>query len=395
MRIVIGFSVIALSAPSLAGNLTPPPGPPASTFKTLDEVNPSAPINAAGFLINAPGAYHVTQNLEALFCGGAAIEITASNVTLDLGGFEISHPFACADGILLTGPIEHVTIRNGHLVGFLTGIGGAGARGTRVERISVTDCTVAGVSLGPTSVLDRVSSERNASGFDLAGSGHKLSGCLANDNTGAGFGIEGAATLHDCVSVSNGLDGFTVAAGPVAAPGASLTECQARLNGQHGFVCGPSTALERCLALSNSGDGFRAGPGCVLSGCVAADHLGGVGIHAGDGVAMTACTVRGNGVDGIAAAGAHCVIIGCIASGNIGVGIDAAAGSVIHACSCYDNSVSGIEAFAGSVISDCSTTGNIIFGIVADETLIRGCTSFGNAGAYGFTPNVTAIENHP
>ena len=45
-----------------AGPLTPP-GPPAPTSKTLNEIEPRTPINSLPFVIEEPGSYYLTRNL--------------------------------------------------------------------------------------------------------------------------------------------------------------------------------------------------------------------------------------------------------------------------------------------------------------------------------------------
>jgi hypothetical protein len=39
------------------GSLTPPPGAPAPTMKTLDQIEARTPISSAPFTISAPGSY--------------------------------------------------------------------------------------------------------------------------------------------------------------------------------------------------------------------------------------------------------------------------------------------------------------------------------------------------
>src|SRR5687767_7720762 len=69
------------------GNLTPP-GAPAPTMKTLDQIEPRIPIGSVPFTINAPGSYYLTGNLNTATTN--AIIIRASDVTLDLRGFTLS-----------------------------------------------------------------------------------------------------------------------------------------------------------------------------------------------------------------------------------------------------------------------------------------------------------------
>src|SRR5262245_27803441 len=90
------FACVACAGMLSAGTLTPPPGPIAPTFKTLGEIEPRIAINAANtpgtalalFQIAQPGSYFLTGNVIGV-PGKAGIEISASNVTLDLNGFTL------------------------------------------------------------------------------------------------------------------------------------------------------------------------------------------------------------------------------------------------------------------------------------------------------------------
>src|SRR6185295_16428367 len=76
-----------LSTALAQGPLTPP-GAPAPTMKTLDQVEARTLISSAPFTISQPGSYYLTANLTV--SSGNAITIAASGVTLDLNGFTIS-----------------------------------------------------------------------------------------------------------------------------------------------------------------------------------------------------------------------------------------------------------------------------------------------------------------
>ena len=87
---------LSLSAAlAFGGDLNPPPGPVAPTFKTLDQVEPSTPINSlpgsglAVHEITEPGAYHLTGNITSPGAGMHVIRSLAQGVTIDLNGFAI------------------------------------------------------------------------------------------------------------------------------------------------------------------------------------------------------------------------------------------------------------------------------------------------------------------
>jgi len=95
-------TVVAAALPLSAfsqGSLNPP-GAPAPTMKTLDQVEPridlqKRPASAVTttnadyhFIITQPGSYYLSANLAVTKTNG--IQINAEGVTLDLNGFQIS-----------------------------------------------------------------------------------------------------------------------------------------------------------------------------------------------------------------------------------------------------------------------------------------------------------------
>src|SRR3954463_4391092 len=109
------------------GSLTPP-GAPAPTMKTLDQVEPridlqNAPASAVTttnadyhFIIIQPGSYYLSASLAVTKTNG--IQINAEGVTLDLNGFQISRGSGTGgNGIEIASPSDRANIRNGSLKG--------------------------------------------------------------------------------------------------------------------------------------------------------------------------------------------------------------------------------------------------------------------------------------
>lgn len=141
--------------------------------------------DASGFpvTISAPGRYLLTSNLTATSAGVTAIQISASPVDLDLGGFTIDGGSTCIGypvgscagstsqrGVVVTGSNRITRIRNGTVKGFDNGILlDSALDGTVLEDIVVSDSRSDGIVLdapSATALLRRVVSSRNFnSGF--------------------------------------------------------------------------------------------------------------------------------------------------------------------------------------------------------------------------------------
>ena len=144
---------------TVAGPLSPPAGPVASTYKTLTEVEPRTPISLATtpgdadslFKITQPGSYYLTGNITGV-AGRHGIEIAASGVTLDLNGFALRGVVGSFDAVTagLHG-LENIAVVNGTVKDW----GGDGidlasnpATICRVERVLAKDNTGTGISAG-------------------------------------------------------------------------------------------------------------------------------------------------------------------------------------------------------------------------------------------------------
>jgi hypothetical protein len=136
------------------GALTPPPGSPAPTMRTIEQVEPRIPVQSlpldagthARYTITQSGSYYLTGPIAAA-PGRAAINIVASDVTLDLNGFTLQGAFSAPSGIVLGqgagGPIRNLSIRNGVIKEFT----GPGVRGdfvllghVRLDSLTIQQC---------------------------------------------------------------------------------------------------------------------------------------------------------------------------------------------------------------------------------------------------------------
>src|SRR5678809_1013800 len=102
--VVFLSSFLLLPSAIPQGSLTPP-GAPAPTMKTLDQLQPRIPVNATTtpgdatsvFKITQPGSYYLTGNIAGV-AGKHGIYVTTGNVTLDLMGFDLVGVAGSLDG---------------------------------------------------------------------------------------------------------------------------------------------------------------------------------------------------------------------------------------------------------------------------------------------------------
>lgn len=347
---MLSFALRALAAAvvsgaSLAGGLNPPGGPIGPTMKTLDEIEPRRPIdwlNTPGdadsnFKIIQSGSYYLTGPIIG-GSGKSGIKIAASNVTIDLSGFEVRGTLGSLHGITVEGVQSHITIRNGTVRNWRSSgislgsvLGGSNAFGHTIERVLVENNTGRGIIAGRNTMIDACVARDNGSigievgdgsvvratrsfdnggngietgsgssvqnsaasrntGFGIRlGNGCSVSNSSANNNTSSGF-WSGVATVFDsCSAFGNGAAGFTASAGSV------FQSCAARNNSSDGFNASESI-YTACSSQENGGDGFRIGSGSSVAGSTATNNAG-HGVWANSNNRIADNHIRGNGPD--------------------------------------------------------------------------------------------------
>ena len=309
------------------GSLTPP-GAPAATMKSLDQVEARTAITNTATLvtISQPGSYYLTHNLNVT--SGDAIDINTNQVTLDLNGFTISTSAAGASGnaVYLTrgGGNLDITILNGHIKGSITNnngvFSGAGfANGiyynevgtpyhVRVSGVSVSGCLSNGILAGLNNgsvveactvrlighlgiAADTVS---HSTAFDCGDSGilgAAVSDCSATELSPNGYAIQ-AVSANNCAGTSNGTNGTGIYAG-------SASGCSGTSNRDGGIGLIASTA-NNCTGY-NYGIGGTGLSATVANNCFGNDFSGG-----GGGIALNAQSANN-----------------CYGSSGIGTGIKA------------------------------------------------------------------------
>jgi parallel beta-helix repeat protein len=233
------------------GALTPP-GSPAATMKSLDQIEPRTPVDAihapgndaAQFVISQPGSYYLTTNIVGGLVSLTGIEVTTNDITLDLNGFSVLGSSSTFSGIVIGGG-TNITVRNGTISGWPDfGILCVGSDAT-FERLTLTgnqygifcannnvirDCMVAG------SGVDGITVRNDC----------VVSGCLSLDNQGNGIVLDSGAS--GCLVSGNTVAGND--AGKTAnIGGISVVGSNNRIEGNH--VTGTSLPGNGILITNN------------------------------------------------------------------------------------------------------------------------------------------------
>ena len=370
------FGSSLLTASLCAQGALNPPGPPAPTMKTLQQIEPridlqNAPAevvtttNAAyHFIITQPGSYYLSANLGVTKTNG--IQINAEGVTLDLNGFEITRASGSGgNGIEIAGAGNRASVRNGSLKGFAYGIRsittGGTAQGCAFRDLGVSGCTSYGI---------------------WAGEGAVVEACRTHDNSGtAGIWAEEGSILTNCTASGN-----TVSHGIFASTGSILTNCSAiRNTGSHGIFVGDGTTLTNCSAYANTSSasisaGIRTGSGCTITHCTAYNSSSeatsltpttGMGFYVGSSSTIQDCTASLNRGDGINV-GSDAVVRDNTSDSN-GVGD----GAGIHATG-LDTRIEGNNVTDNDRGIDVDNTGNIIIKNSASGNTTNWAVAAGN-----------------
>jgi parallel beta-helix repeat protein len=387
MKIVIQFAmrfVFPLFCASAAfgqGNLTPP-GAPAPTMKSLDQIEPRIPVQSLGsgsfnlYVITNAGSYYLTTNIvgQALVNG---IGIRANNVTLDLNGFTLIGVPSSRRGIMVGTDIPeahtNIVVRNGTITGWgQDGLAASSTENSKFERLRISH-SGGGILAGRHNLITDCTAEANGGYGISVAEGTTIIGCTADVNGITGIGAGSGCTITSCTTRSNRFN-----YGILVSDACTITDCTATRNGLRGIVTAQGCTLNGCTAAENISDGFGLGQGAVVNNCVA--HFnGGVGIQSEeDGIIVSGATTRYNLGGGISLMGGS-TVRNCLALANPTNGISVGGGSLVIACTVMNNSSTGIVATTGCTVKDCTVTTNGLVGIsVADTTTVSGCTVSAN-----------------
>lgn len=353
MRAFVSLAAALLAGPGLLaqGSLTPP-GAPVPSMKSLGQIEPRVVIEKVPFKITAPGSYYLAANLTVPK-GSAGIEISAGNVTLDLGGFILKGEPESGQGIVLSGGVSDVAIRGGVLSGLEAGVDAAGSTRLRVEKVRVINCAGFGLIAGADAVITDCQAHENESGGIKTGPGSQILNCLASANFGHGFEADAKSVLRDCVATRNGMSGI------VAGNSSKISSCSSSENSGSGILGGIGAHLSDSVANGNRGEGVALGANALVSDVNAGFNVRS-GIKIGDSGSVLNSTASGNGWLGLLA-GVGAQIAHCKADANAGGGIFAGKGSTIRECTVQRNLNDGITVSDECMVLRNHATGNSNF----------------------------------
>jgi hypothetical protein len=144
------------------------------------------------YVISNPGSYRLTGNLTVSSTSADAIDVNASQVTIDLNGFSISGPGSSSVGHGIAEPSSsELEVENGTITGFLFGL-----------------------LIGNNSIVKSVRADSNGSGIQT-GANSVVQGCTANGNSNAGTanGIRGGVGTVISGNTANGNSGNGIICG--------------------------------------------------------------------------------------------------------------------------------------------------------------------------------------
>ena len=298
------------------GSLTPPASAfngsvPQPTMLTLTQVQPRTPVDpvhtgsggGSEYLILQPGSYYLTSNVLAV-AGVHGINISASDVTLDLRGFSVIGSSSGLDGIYIHAGYTNITVRNGNIDGWSnTSTYGNGvesyADNVTLEHLNVSANHGYGITLNGSSVVRACSAEGNGNNGINATNNCIIVGSTANRNSIFTVTQSGGITvLNNCMVIN----------------------CIADNNFTNGIYAANNCTIKDCSTSSNL-TGIQVVTNCTVEGCTAnANHT--FGIIAFGNCQINRDNANGNGQYGIYLYGAQNRVDSNNAgeNGNYGIG---------------------------------------------------------------------------
>ena len=286
----LAVALLAAIAGVVYGGPLDPPGAPAPTQHNLIY----QPSSCGGFpiVLNAPGSYALAQDING--CSGIdGIDITSSDVSLDLAGFTLKGATDSGIGIHINSGAANGAVRNGIIESWQ----GAGIQATGSKRQTFENLTVS------------VNTQPNVDGIVTSDSIIRHCQVITATNTA----IKIAGGIVDDCKVGGGGVGID-ASGQVVVSNVQVQDVD-----DTGIFISNGGVLRNCAVTTAALAGIRAQNATVTDCTVAA---------APEGIRATASTVRGCTLsNAYLALTSNSSATGCTVTGNNSAGIYIGAGS--------------------------------------------------------------------
>jgi len=303
MRMGCRAALLFLLGTAFAQGPLTPPGGPAPTMKTLDQIEPRVLISSLPYTITQPGSYALDRNLHADANG---LRIEASDVVVDFMGHTLSGATNSTLTVGVDVPVagfRNISIGNGRIVGFGTGLRFRQTNGGRLSHLDLSHALESGLHL--------------IGGEGLRMEYLNVSACGGNGVFfDEGLVAGGGHVLRHGVIQANGSHGIRIFSGVTQGGGHTIEDCRIAGNANGGMdilATGASGRIQdlriaRCVLQDNQGHGIRmqgAGGGITRGNVIESSSLRGNSGHglwlylrAHDHV-LSDLAVSGNGAEGI------------------------------------------------------------------------------------------------
>lgn len=342
-----------------AGDLEPSAAP-ASTMKTLDQVEPRIPIPGSDtvvgvYSISQSGSYYLTGDRYSSTSG---IYVGADNVTIDLMGYTLTGSVSGGDyGIVISTGYSNVEISNGTITNFTTGIyaGSYAGQNHRVIKVRVCNNAAAGINLNGSSCLVKDCSS--------VGNGGSSGNWTYGIRTGSGSVIEGNTVNNNGANNSTHVYGI-MAAQSCTIRGNTVYNNAASANGNCFGIYGDAACIIKDNAVFENGNS-------VAGGCY--------GMYANTGSTVINNSIRDNGQSaGGAVYGINAASYGTVSGNTVYGNGTSATGTVVYGLYLYQGGTVTNNSVCGNGVSATSAT---IYGIITSlDCFVDQNTAVGNGG---------------
>ncbi len=274
------------------------------------------PITSLPFAISTSGSYYLQGNLQHTGLGNA-INVGASDVTIDLNGFTLSSaPGSAGSAVSIPFDNTNVTVKNGIIAGastftgdwtsnwsitqsgFVYGINNDSRSGGQFYNLTIRGCRSSAITSGGPSqrhsaFIDQVSCTYNGAGIYAPYS--RVSNCVVACNDGIGINAQSVSNCQVTYCKSYGIestfgsvvDCHVSTVGGAGISAVSVSRCVASGSGSDGIT---ATSVTNCSASFNTGFGIKVNlsSGGVISGCCVFSNT--AGDYSATGATRTGCS---------------------------------------------------------------------------------------------------------